>query len=222
MKARTYQIALEGQTPLLMHQDNLAFQGFLKKWQTDPANKGKSEPGDDRTPAFTWLGYAYVENGQFVIPSDNIMTLLREGGVKCPTGKGKGTFKSLTQSGIVVDQASWPLLVNEKPVPFAPFQALMDEPDFTIHEKAAADHGFQLFSKRAKIGKAKHVRVRPRFDQWAIEGTVTVLDDMITEDALQTILNFAGRYAGLCDWRPSSPDKPGRFGTFTATVKSVK
>lgn len=222
MKARTYQVTLEGTTPLLMHQDNLDFGKVLAKFQRDPANKNASVAGDDRTPAFTWLGYAYVEGGKFVIMADNLMTMLREGGTKCPTGKGKGTFKALTQTGIVVDQSSWPLLINGKAVPFAPFEALMDESDFAVHEETATKHGFALFSKRAKIGTSKHVRVRPRFDSWAAQGTVTVLDDLITEETLQTILTFAGRYSGLGDWRPSSPTKPGRFGTFTAAVKQVR
>jgi len=66
------------------------------------------------------------------------------------------------------------------------------------------------------------VRVRPRFDNWSCGGTVTVFDDMITTDVLKNILTFAGTYAGLGDWRPSSPKSPGPFGKFTAEVKQVK
>ena len=77
--------------------------------------------------------------------------------------------------------------------------------------------GFSLFVKRARIGQSKHVRVRPRFDQWATEGRVAILDESITPKILQTILDMAGRYKGMGDWRPSSKT-PGQFGMFEATV----
>jgi hypothetical protein len=79
-----------------------------------------------------------------------------------------------------------------------------------------------LFVKRARIGNAKHVRVRPRFDSWSVSGTLTVLDDSITTDVLERILTHAGAYAGVGDWRPSSPKSPGPFGRFTSTVKEVR
>lgn len=221
MTPNRYSITLTGVSPLLLHHDNLAWSGFMQHWMKDPNNKTTSVPGDDRSPAFTWIGCLYEDAGQVVIPSDNLMTVLREGGKRCPTGKRQGTFKSQTQSGILVNEASWPLIGAKGAIPIAPIKALIEVPEFEKHEAAALSLGFELFSKRAKIGKAKHVRVRPRFDMWSCSGTMTVLDEMITKDVLQNILTFAGRYAGIGDWRPSSPMSPGRFGTFTATVEQA-
>jgi len=221
MKARTYRIEMTGQTPLLMHHDNLQWAEVMKNWTMQPANKAVSIAGDDRSPAWRWIGNLYVEGGKVVVPSDNLMTVLREGGKRCPTGKGQSTFKAQTQSGIVVDQSAWPLIVSGKDVPYEPIKSLIEESDFSKHEVIATSLGFALFVKRAKIGAAKHVRVRPRFDAWSCAGTVTVFDDMITLDVLQNILTFAGTYAGLGDWRPSSPKSPGPFGKFTATAKEV-
>lgn len=219
MKARTYAVHLVGETPMLMHNDNLSWSEVMNKWGKDPANKKGSVPGDDRSPAWRWLGSTYVEGGKIVVPSDNLMTVLREGGKRCPTGKGQTTFKAQTQSGLVVDQSSWPVIVDGKEIPWEPIKkALIDEEDFSVHEEVALRSGFMLFVKRAKIGMAKHVRVRPRFDKWECGGTITVLDDQITRDVLQNILTFAGCYAGIGDWRPSSPKSPGSFGKFIATV----
>lgn len=218
MKARTYQVELTGETPLLMHHDNLSWAETMKKWGSDPGNRSGSVAGDDRSPAWRWIGNLYVEGKRVVIPSDNLMTMLREGGKRCPTGKGQTTFKAQTQSGIVVDQSSWPVLVNGQQIPFDPIKALINEADFEKHETTATGMGFALFVKRAKIGAAKHVRVRPRFDTWSISGTVTVLDDAITTDVLKNILTFAGTYSGIGDWRPSSGKSPGSFGKFTSTV----
>jgi hypothetical protein len=219
MKAKTYEVTLTGVTPLLLHHDNISWAETLKVWSMDPANKQMSVPGDDRTPAHRWMGNLYVEGGLVVIPSDNLMTMLREGGKRCPTGKRGATFKAQTQSGLVVDQSAWPIVTAQGEVKYSRLEPLLAESDFSVHEQTARDCGFQLFVKRARVNQQKHVRVRPRFDTWAAQGTITVLDEMITKDVLQTILTHAGTYAGMCDWRPSSPKSPGPFGKFTATVK---
>ncbi len=221
MAARSYQVELTGETPLLMHFDNLDWAEVLKTWRTDPANRDKSTAGDDRSPAWGWIGSLYTDAGRCVIPADNLMTMLREGGKKCPTGKGQETFKARTQSGIVVDQVAWPLTIRGAEVPYAPIKSLIEKPDFEAHQQLAGELGFMLFVKRAKIGAAKHVRVRPRFDHWECAGTLTVFDEMITTRAITDILASAGRYAGLGDWRPSSPKSPGPYGKFTAAVKEI-
>lgn len=216
-----FKVTLKGETPLLMHADNLTWDEKMKRWLSDPNNKKNSSAGDDRTPAWRWIGYLYHEAGKIVIPADNLMTLLREGGAKCPTGKGQLTFKRQTQSGLVVDQSSWPLLIDSNPVEYEPIKKMIENPDFGEHEQCAAALGFELFVKRAKIGQAKHVRVRPRFDSWSTTGTITVMDETITPDVLSRIIAYAGIHAGLCDWRPSSPKSPGPFGKFTSTVKEI-
>lgn len=220
---KRYAIKLTGETPLLMHQDNLAWAEAMNKWRLDPANKKLSVAGDDRTPAWRWIGCLYIENGKVVVPSDNLMTVLREGGKKVQTGKGQESFQRYTQSGVIVDQSSWAVIVNGKEVPYAPIKALIGETDFEKHLSTAEGLGFELFVKRAKIGTAKHVRVRPRFDNWAIMGTITVLleDDFFTSQILENILQIGGAYCGLGDWRPSSPKSPGSFGKFTVEVKVV-
>lgn len=201
-----------------MHHDNLSWCEIMKTWANDPANRKGSVAGDDRSPAWRWIGNLYVEGGAVVIPSDNLMTMLREGGKRCPTGKGQTTFKAQSQSGLVVDQSSWSLLINESPVPYEKIEQLKGNPDFAKHEEVALSLGFSLFVKRAKIGASKHVRVRPRFDKWSAAGSITVFDEQITTDVLKNILNMAGAYAGMGDWRPSSPKSPGPFGKFSSSV----
>ena len=221
MALKRFAVELTGETPLLLHNDNVEWADFMEAWRKDPANKGSSRAGDDRTPAFTWLGYLYHDAGAVAVPADNLMTMLREGGAKCPTGKGQKTYKAQTQSGLLVDQAAWPLAVAGQAVPYQTLRALMAEPDFCKHEQVAKDHGFELFVKRAKVATSKHVRVRPRFDVWSCSGSITVLDTAITGPVLKDILTFAGAYAGLGDWRPSSPKAPGPFGKFSVQIKEL-
>ena len=222
MNHRTYSVTLTGESPLLLHRDNLAWAEAVKRWSSDPANKANSVAGDDRTPPYRWIGCLYVNNGLLTIDSDNLMTVLREGGAKCPTGKGNKTFKRETQSGIVVNEIGWPIVVNGSAIKFAAIEPLTSEKDFAVHETTVQSLGFSLFVKRASINGSKHVRVRPRFDSWSVSGTLTVLDENITTDVIQNILTHAGRFAGVGDWRPSSPKSPGPFGRFTAAIKEIK
>lgn len=220
MSENRYQITITGERSLLMHHDNINGAERVGRWRTDPITRPLVVNGDDRTPAWTWLTYCYNNANRIVIPSDNIMTTLREGAKRVSTGK-RGSFKAQSQSGILVDQEAWPLCINGREIPWDELKALQDELDFGKHEEKAKEMGFELFVKRARVGTTKHVRVRPRFYNWSCAGTVTIIDPTITEDVLASIVSLAGKFAGLGDWRPSSPKAPGPFGTFTATVEAL-
>lgn len=220
-----YRIKLVGKSPILMHRDNIEFSEETKRWRQTPENRKFSVAGDDRSPAHTWLGYLYHDGDHVTVPADNLMRCLMEGGasVPVPGGRGSKTFKSQTQSGMMVD-ADWPILVDGQPVPYRPLLALKDEKDFTAHSKSVLDlmprGGVELHVKRARIGTAKHVRVRPKFNRWSTEGTLDVWDEQITLGVLRDIFTASGTYKGLCDWRPSSKT-PGYFGRFEATVDEI-
>ena len=223
----TYRFVLTGQMPLIMHKDNLTFDDKLKLWQKDPANKalGKDWKADDRCPGFRWIGYLYHAEDTVVIPSDNLMTCLREGGAKVPTGKRTETFKKPSQSGIVLHGFDTPLLDgngNEYKVPNINDMFKVDDPnDFHKHQEYAEDNGFWLFIKRAKVQENRHVRVRPRFENWMLSGTFDVIDSRITKDVLVDIFKYAGTMSGLCDWRPGSPKAPGPYGRFTTEIEKI-
>jgi hypothetical protein len=223
-KMEQYSITLEGLTPLLMHNDNLAFNEKIKAWQKLPENKAQSVAGDDRSPAWTWIGYLYHDGRNLGVTSDNIMTMLREGGAKVQTGKRTETYKKQTQAGLMLDQQQFDIYVDGSLVPYDGIKALIGELDFNKHIELAEALGFELLVKRAKIGQAKHVRVRPMFRKWTLKGSLTVIDSElfgITEEVLKTILDQAGALCGLCDWRPSSPKAPGTFGKFAPVVKRI-
>lgn len=217
-----YNVILAGLTPLLMHNDNLAFQEKTLQWRKAPENRELSVNGDDRSPAWTWIGYLYHDKKHLGVSSDNIMTMLREGGAKV-ANKGKETYKKQTQSGIMLDQQQFDLFVNGRLIEVADIQPLTAITDFMQHLEAAEMLGFELLIKSAKIGKAKHKRVRPLFRNWELRGSLTVLDTELTgltESILTTILNQAGALCGLCDWRPSSPNS-GTFGKFQPILEKI-
>ena len=219
MNTRIYKVELTGTSPLLMHKDNIDGSEELKKWQKDPNNKKISVAGDDRTPAWTWLNYLYHDGERLIIDADNLMSMLRDAGKKCPAAQGKGSLKAQTQSGILVNEIGWALKVDGKEIPVKPLLTLKKYTvEFDKHQAQAEKSGFELFVKRARVGQSKHVRVRPKLSNWSAAGTITVFDDSLSTQVLQQVFNMGGFYVGLCDWRPGSPTSPGQFGRFEAKI----
>ena len=115
---RKYEVTLTGTTPLLMHWDNIEWADQMDAWKNDPANRKDSRAGDDRSPAWRWIGSCYHDGKHITIPSDNLMRSMMEGGamVPVPGGKNGKTFKAQTQSGMMVSESDWPVLVDRKSV----------------------------------------------------------------------------------------------------------
>jgi len=220
---RTYQVTITGVQPLLMHADDIDWADAMDAWKVDKDNKKNSKAGDDRSPAHRWIGSLYRnEAGEIVMPTENVMRCLMEGGamVLVPGGKSGKTFKAQSQSGIMPRDIGWPLLIDGKPIDAKPIKQLLKERDFSIHRETVKALGFSLYLKRARIGQSKHIRVRPRFESWSATGELVVVDDQITEAVLTDILEVAGKYKGLGDWRPSSKT-PGTFGMFNASLRQT-
>lgn len=205
---------LTGTMPMLMHADDVGASEVLSEWRKDPANKNMSTPGDDRSPAWTWYTYCYSDGEHVAIPSQNLMVCLRKAATDIILKKQK-TFKELSQSGLLIDTEFLDFFANGKKIPIAELHALRDKP-YSEQCKAVEKLGFRLWAKRAVIGKAKHVRVRPRFDRWSITGSLEVLAKEISFDVLTQMFDIAGR-VGLGDWRPGGKT-PGPFGMFTAKL----
>jgi len=218
---RNFSVTLTGKTPLLMHHDNIEWADFMDTWKNDASNKKGSKAGDDRSPAWRWLGCVYHDGKTVSIPQSNIMKSLMEGGtmVPVPGGKNGKTFKSQTQSGMMSVEPFWQLLVGGEPIEWKKIEAMKDETEFAKHKLRARDLGFELLVKRAAVGTSKHIRVRPQFAAgWQAVGSIAVWDDQITDSALRDIFEYAGQYKGIGDWRPGAPKKPGPYGTFEAEI----
>ena len=215
---RMARFTLTGITPLLMHADDVDAATMLSAWRKNPAHKNLSVPGDDRSPPWSWQTYLYRDDdGNIAMPTDNIMVCLRQAGAKMIL-KRQTTFKAITQSGLLITEATVPFTNGGKTINVAEFVENRDE-SFADQSKRAINAGFQLFPKRASIGTSKNVRVRPKFNSWSVTGTIRMLAPEITLETLTMLFDLAGSI-GLCDWRPGCKT-PGRFGMFESSVKKA-
>lgn len=212
----SFQVEIDGLSPLLMHYDNIEYQDA---YQAAGQKGGKA--GDDRHPVDRWKSYLYTDAARerVVVPAENLMAALGKVGGSIAIG-GKKTLKTASQ-GVVFDDLDLPLLSGPKLKP-VDFSAVADiDGTFAEQAQAANKLGFSLFVKRCTVGTSRHIRVRPRFEKWSLRGTFQVWDDVLTLERLRMLFEVAGKAAGLCDWRPGSPRKPGSFGRFEAKVSKA-
>jgi hypothetical protein len=217
---KTYTVNCKGLTPLLMHADDVEWADQMEAWKNDPANKKQSRAGDDRTPAWRWIGYLWHDGEVVGVPAEALTKALMKAGsrVLVPGGRNGKTFKEGAVAGMQVVEPLAPLLVRHSRLALSSVKPLLEEPSFGEHAKAVRELGFVLSVKRATVGPSKHVRVRPRFDDWSLTFSVSVWDDQITREVLTSFTQIAGTL-GIGDWRPSAPKSPGPYGRFEVTVK---
>lgn len=67
------------------------------------------------------------------------------------------------------------------------------------------------------VGTSRLMRTRPIFQEWALEFSLIFSDEILSLDDVLMIVDRAGKFIGLGDYRP---DKGGPFGTFE--VKKYK
>lgn len=215
-----YEVTTQAVTPILIHGDHVVASDEVKAWQKDPKNKSVSVPGDDRSPPWTWQTYLYTDGKHLVIPHTNIMTSLRTAGAKVPAAKGRGSFKGVTQSGLMITSDYAEFFNRGKKVPVDAVVALRNL-SFRDQVEGARALGFELDVRRARVGDSKHVRVRAKFEDWSCRFRVMVTEPAITAAVLEQLFEIAGRQSGLGDYRPSAPKSPGSYGMFTARVTPV-
>lgn len=88
--------------------------------------------------------------------------------------------------------------------------AVTVEPLFIPHLKPE----WVIDSQSVRIGKARIMRSRPRFDDWALDFQIICKDQRIQPVVIKEILENAGQNVGIGDYRP-------RYGLFEITKFDV-
>jgi len=224
-----YNFKLIGASPLLMHADDVTAASQINALRKSAEGK-KWEKGDDRFPFWTWVTYLYHDGEHVCMPQENITAAL----IKAATSikeSGNTSYKSAAAAGLIPLTESFDFTVQGNAIPIAPFLQLATAPPGNDHggregfialSDLAKQMGFCDFVKRASIGKAKHVRVRPKFSFWEVTGRIeNVLPAEIKEKVMMEIFAVAGARVGIGDWRPGAPGKPGPYGRFTVDLEKV-
>lgn len=124
-----------------------------------------------------------LDDGMLYQPADHLHASMVKAAVNFQIpGKGKKTFKDLTNAAVVV------------------------EPDAIPHELQET-----VVDKRwVVVNRARVLRYRPKFEEWALEFSISVLDEQYPAVVVRDVLDWAGKYVGIGDFRP-------RFGRFQVT-----
>jgi hypothetical protein len=146
---------------------------------------GKKIKSSEHDPDEEAKACLYTDNaGHIGIPAIAVLSAMRKSATQMKkAGQGKKTLKDFVFSGLRVN------------------------PDLIVlpEQKYAVDMQIVV------VNRSRVPRARPRFDQWGAKFNVEILDDD-TWDAgtVRQVLDEAGKYQGLLDYRPL-------FGTFEVT-----
>jgi len=190
---KTLKYRLTGKAPLLMHSDITAnpIHPMTLGIKKVSSKRKKTEDDYKELAKLEFIASAYwTKDKGYYIPGKNIdATLLASAKM----------FKLGTmwkQGAGVYDDASFEF----------PDKKLTPETLFKTKEE-------YVDMQTVKVGQSKVVRCRPGFNEWSCDITVTIDEAKLEEDQIDTIVENAGNYVGLCDYRP-------RYGKFNA--KKIK
>lgn len=153
-------------------------------------NKPKLRRGEHLEPEVEAESYLYKdEKGNICIPAMNVKACIREAGRNYRVSGRRTTFAAMIRAGLDI-----------KPYPMIPL----------IH------NGWQVDTRPVVVQRNRILRARPRFDDWSLEFEIVNNDPtVIHADTLKRILEDAGKYYGLGDFRPE-------FGLFEVEEFKLK
>ena len=150
---------------------------------TDLSDKPKLRRGEHLDPKTEAERKLYRDSeGNIVIPSVNIKAMIRDAGANYKVKGRRTTFKAMIKAAIDI-----------KPYPYVP---LLDG-DGNPNPKWVVD------IRPVVVQRSRILRARPRFDEWRLKFQIINKDPtIIHEETLKKILEDAGKYYGLGDFRP--------------------
>jgi len=125
----------------------------------------------------------YQRDGKVFQPAEHIYQSMVRAAVDFKFS-GKKTFKDVVTSSITIEPEEIPMI---------------------------SDNPYEIDARPVVIQRARVLKWRPKFNQWKLRFTITILDDTnISPANVKEILEKAGATKGIGDYRP-------RFGRFMVT-----
>jgi hypothetical protein len=134
------------------------------------------------------------EKGKVQLPAVYLKNAITESAKQFKiVGKNKATYSKIVGSSVEIQ----------------PFYIDLDAGKYEI---------FRI-SVRNPMTNGRMMRERPRFDKWLATFEIILNDNQIDVSVMNEILEHAGKYVGIGDWRP---EKKGMFGKFMITSYKVE
>ena len=179
-------VRITGVCGLLQHRFAIEKMGI-----NAPTGKKKVYDPDEEAETATYRG----ADGNIFCPSTWVKAAMSKAGTKFKY-EGRTTFKSVIPACVLITPAQIPLLNPETSDIYKAWDEIHTEP--------------------AVVNRARIVRWRPQWNEWALESEMENLDpDMIAPSTLNDILASAGKFYGVGDRRPD-------YGRFHVTKFEVQ
>lgn len=82
---------------------------------------------------------------------------------------------------------------------------------------------YDTIDKRSAVNqrvKARVIKIRPKWMNWEVEFTLNVMENSLTKETIQSIIEYAGSYVGIGSFRPTNN---GMFGKFEViSIESIE
>ena len=186
---KTLKFKIEGVCPLLQHDDKMAnpFNEYTKLMKAISSKRKKTEDDLLEMARIEWTaGLYYTPQSGYFIKAECFEGAFYEAAKTKKLGK---TFKEAVR--------------------------MPDNPAFRFeHDTLTPQQLFEMDSykdfRTIKIQRAKILRCRPIFTDWNCEIELWYEETRLDSREIIDLVNYAGRYIGICDYRP-------KYGRFTAT-----
>ncbi len=182
---QTLKFRITGVAPLLMHNGQLAdpLNPHSRSIAEITSKRKKTDSDHVEMARREFFGGLYISGGRPCIPSEMLEAVIVKGAMKEKRGPA-------AKAGILVEHHA----ILEYDGPSDPKELWQDE-------------RFRL-RVAAKVGTAKVMRTRPRFDGWTANIEIGFLPGLLNGREVRSFLVTAGEQIGVGDWRP-------RFGRFS-------
>jgi hypothetical protein len=176
---REIEVEIKGQCSLIQHKMPIGED----KEEYNKLTKILQKDSDNKDAYTKQAELSVYKNnlGKYCIPAVHLEGSITKAGPNFRVeGKGKKTYKDYMKAFIIFKPTM---------IPIEPQKYILN----------------RIF---VRIGLARILRTRPEFEEgWIAKFTLIVLDDTIPLNILKEVLEYAGQYVGIGDWRP----KYGRF-----------
>ena len=183
---------LTGVAPILLHSGQMIDprNAHARAMKAVSSKKMKTDADHEEMARIEWTAGLYLRDGKIVLPSEVIEAALVSAAKKTRAGK-------TAQAGL-----------------FCEADAALIFPDADKTPEALWAMGNKYaWGSPVRVGQARVIRTRPRFDEWGAVVALTFDDTLLNRVAVVDMLTVCGDQIGLCDWRP-------KFGRFSVEVLS--